>query len=479
MNYSIVVYILGWILNFEAAFMALPCVVSILYQERDGVSFLITMAVCLAIGIPLVIRKPKNQIFLAADGFVAVSLSWIILSIMGAVPFVISGYIPNPVDAVFEVVSGFTTTGASILNDVEALPKCLLFWRSFTHWIGGMGVLVFILCLLPMTGGSHMNLMKAESPGPSVSRLVPKVQSTAKILYGIYLGLTLTEMVILLLSGMPAFDSITLTFGTAGTGGFGVKNTSIADYTTFQQGVITVFMILFGVNFNVYFLLLMKKFRQAFQCEEVRYYLLIIAVAVGVITWNTAYLYPSVGQAFHHTAFQVASIITTTGYATTDFDLWPELSRTIMVMLMFVGACAGSTGGGIKVSRFVVLAKTVRKELLIALHPRAVDKVKMDGKVVEHEVVRSINVFIVAYVFLFAVSVLLISLDGYDLTTNFTSVAATINNIGPGLNRVGPTCNFSLFSNFSKLILVFDMLAGRLEIFPLLVLFYRETWKKF
>ena len=290
MNYSIVVYILGWILNFEAAFMALPCAVSLLYQEKDGVSFLITMAVCLAIGIPLVIRKPKNQIFLAADGFVAVSLSWIILSIMGAVPFVISGYIPNPVDAVFEVVSGFTTTGASILNDVEALPKCLLFWRSFTHWIGGMGVLVFILCLLPMTGGSHMNLMKAESPGPSVSRLVPKVQSTAKILYGIYLGLTLTEMVILLLSGMPAFDSITLTFGTAGTGGFGVKNTSIADYTTFQQAVITVFMILFGVNFNVYFLLLMKKFGQAFQCEEVRYYLLIIAAAIGVITWNTAYL---------------------------------------------------------------------------------------------------------------------------------------------------------------------------------------------
>ena len=479
MNYSIVIYIMGWILNFEAAFMALPCAIALLYQEKDGISFLITMAVCLAIGIPLVIRKPKNQIFLAADGFVAVSLSWIILSIMGAVPFVISGYIPNPVDAVFEVVSGFTTTGASILNDVEALPHCLLFWRSFTHWIGGMGVLVFILCLLPMTGGSHMNLMKAESPGPSVSRLVPKVQSTAKILYGIYIGLTVIEMAILLLSGMPAFDSITLTFGTAGTGGFGVRNTSIADYTSFQQTVITVFMILFGVNFNVYFLLLMKKFGQAFKCEEVRYYILIIAVAVGVITLNTAHMYPGIGQAFHHTAFQVASIITTTGYATVDFDQWPELSRTIMVMLMFVGACAGSTGGGIKVSRFVVLAKTVRKELMIALHPKYITKVKMDGKVVEHEVIRSINVFIVAYVFLFAASVLLISVDGFDLTTNFTSVAATINNIGPGLNQVGPTCNFSLFSNFSKLILIFDMLAGRLEIFPLLVLFYRETWKKF
>lgn len=479
MNYSIVIYIMGWILNFEAAFMALPCAVALLYQEKDGISFLITMAVCLVIGIPLVIRKPKNQIFLAADGFVAVSLSWIILSIMGAVPFVISGYIPNPVDAVFEVVSGFTTTGASILNDVEALPHCLLFWRSFTHWIGGMGVLVFILCLLPMTGGSHMNLMKAESPGPSVSRLVPKVQSTAKILYGIYIGLTVIEMSLLLLSGMPAFDSITLTFGTAGTGGFGVRNSSIADYTTLQQAIITIFMILFGVNFNVYFLLLMKKFGQAFKCEEVRYYFLIIAVAVGVITLNTAHMYPGLGQAFHHAAFQVATIITTTGYATVDFDQWPELSRTIVVMLMFVGACAGSTGGGIKVSRFVVLAKTVRKELMIALHPKYITKVKMDGKVVEHEVVRSINVFIVAYVFLFAASVLLISVDGFDLTTNFTSVAATINNIGPGLNRVGPTCNYSMFSNFSKLILIFDMLAGRLEIFPLLVLFYRETWKKF
>lgn len=479
MNYSIVVYILGWILNFAAAFMTLPCIVALLYQEADGWYFVMTIAVCLAVGIPLVWKKPKNQIFLAADGFVTVSLSWIVLSIVGAVPFVISSYIPNPVDAVFEVVSGFTTTGASILTDVEALSHCMLFWRSFTHWIGGMGVLVFILCLLPMTGGSHMNLMKAESPGPSVSRLVPKVQSTAKILYGIYLGLTLTEMTILLISGMPAFDAVTLTFGTAGTGGFGVKNSSIADYTTFQQAVITVFMLLFGVNFNAYFLILMKKAGQAFKMEEVRWYLTVVALAITVITLNTVHMYDSAAMAFHHTAFQVASIITTTGYATVDFDLWPEISRTIMVMLMFFGACAGSTGGGIKVSRFILLVKTAVKELRLSLHPRSVVRVKMDGKVVENDVIRSLNVYIALYIFIFAASVLLVTLDGYDLTTNFTAVTATFNNIGPGLSKVGATCNYSLFSNFSKIVLIFDMLAGRLEIYPLLILFYKETWKKF
>ena len=479
MNYSIIKYIMGWILNFTAAFMTLPCFVALFYQEKELWCFAVTMAVCLLLGIPLVLKKSENQSFLAVDGYVAVSLSWIVLSIMGAVPFVLSGYISNPVDALFEVVSGFTTTGASILSDVEVLPRCLLFWRSFTHWIGGMGVLIFILCLLPMTGGSHMNLMKAESPGPSVSRLVPKVQSTAKILYGIYFGMTLVQILILLISGMPAFDAVTMTFGTAGTGGFGIKNSSMADYTIFQQAVVTVFMILFGVNFNVYFLILMKKAGQAFKCEEVRYYLLIIAVSIGIITVNTVHLYSNVGYAFRHAAFQVASIITTTGYSTTNFDLWPETSRTVLVILMFVGACAGSTGGGIKVSRFVLLAKTVKKELTLALHPNAVMKVKMDGKIVEHEVIRTLNVYIVAYLFLFAASVLMITVDGYDFVTNFTAVAATFNNIGPGLNQVGPTCSFGGFSNFSKLILTFDMLAGRLEIFPLMVLFYKETWKKF
>lgn len=459
--------------------MVLPTVVALIYRESEVWCFLATMAVCLMVGMLLVRRKPKNQIFYVAESFVAVSLSWVLLSVMGAVPFVLSGYIPNPIDALFETVSGFTTTGASILSSVEQLPKCLLFWRSFTHWIGGMGVLVFLLSVLPMVGGSHMNLMKAESPGPIVSRLVPKVQMTAKLLYQIYLGMTILEAVILILGKMPIFDAITITVGTAGTGGFAIRNDSLASYTAFQKNVVTVFMILFGVNFNFYFFLLMRKMGQAFKMQEVRAYFLIIASAVGIITVNTVSLCGNALQAFQDAAFQVGSVITTTGYATVDFDKWPQLSRTIMVLLMFIGACAGSTGGGIKVSRVLILLKSVKKELKQYLHPSVVEKIKMDGKIVEHEVVRSTNVFMVAYVLIFAVSVLLISLDEYDLVTNFTAVTATFNNIGPGLALVGPTGNFGFFSNFSKLVLIFDMLAGRLEIFPLLLLFSRETWKRF
>lgn len=459
--------------------MVLPTVVALIYRESEVWCFLATMAVCLMVGMLLVRRKPKNQIFYVAESFVAVSLSWVLLSVMGAVPFVLSGYIPNPIDALFETVSGFTTTGASILSSVEQLPKCLLFWRSFTHWIGGMGVLVFLLSVLPMVGGSHMNLMKAESPGPIVSRLVPKVQMTAKLLYQIYLGMTILEAVILILGKMPIFDAITITVGTAGTGGFAIRNDSLASYTAFQKNVVTVFMILFGVNFNFYFFLLMRKMGQAFKMQEVRAYFLIIASAIGIITVNTVSLCGNALQAFQDAAFQVGSVITTTGYATVDFDKWPQLSRTIMVLLMFIGACAGSTGGGIKVSRVLILLKSVKKELKQYLHPSVVEKIKMDGKIVEHEVVRSTNVFMVAYVLIFAVSVLLISLDEYDLVTNFTAVTATFNNIGPGLALVGPTGNFGFFSNFSKVVLIFDMLAGRLEIFPVLLLFSRETWKRF
>ncbi len=480
MNYSIIFYIVGWIFNVEAALLLLPCLVAVIYGETAGLALAAAAVICFLIGIPLVLKKPKNQVFYMAEGFVSVSLSWVVLSVMGALPFLFSGYITNPVDALFETVSGFTTTGASILSEVEVLPRCLLFWRSFTHWIGGMGVLVFLLCLLPSAGGgSHMNLMKAESPGPSVSRLVPKVQSTAKILYEIYLVLTITEIIFLLLGGMPLFDALTTSFGTAGTGGFGIKNDSIASYSTFLQVVVTIFMILFGVNFNAYFFLLMKKARQAFQMEEVRAYFLIIAAAIGVITWDIRGIFPSLGRAFQQAAFQVGSIITTTGFATTDFNIWPQASRTVLVMLMFVGACAGSTGGGIKVSRFLILLKTVKKELIQLVHPHAVKKVKMDGKLIEHEVVRSTNVFMVAYVLIFSFSILLIAVDEQTLVTNFTAVAATFNNIGPGLDVVGPSGNFSIFSNFSKLILIFDMLAGRLEIFPILVLFSGETWKKF
>ena len=481
MNYSIICYIIGWILNFEALFMTRPCLTALIYQEHSGWSFFLTAMFCLLLGIPLVQKKPKNKIFYTKEGFVTVALSWIILSIMGSLPFLLGGAISNPIDALFETVSGFTTTGASILSEVESLPRCMLMWRSFTHWIGGMGVLVFLLCLLPLTGGGgyHMNLMKAESPGPSVTKLVPQVQSTAKILYSIYLFLTVLEIIFLLLGGIPIFDALTTAFGTAGTGGFGIKNDSITSYSPYIQYVVTVFMILFGVNFSAYFLIFIRKFGQLFHLEEVRWYFIIILASTGIIAFNIRDLYPTLEETVRHSAFQVASIITTTGFGTTDFDLWPELSRTILVILMFIGACAGSTGGGMKISRFIILLKTVKKELHTYLHPRSVRKIQMDGKVIEHGVVRSTNVYLITYVMIFVFSILLVSLNNHDLITNFTAVAATLNNIGPGLNLVGPTQNFSIFSGGAKLILIFDMLAGRLELFPLLLLFVRETWRKF
>ena len=479
MNYSAITYIIGWLLNFEAIFMTLPCLVAAIYGEESGWVFVITIFFCLLLGIPRTVHGLKNKVIQAREGFVTVALGWIIMSIMGAVPFVLSEAIPNWIDAVFETVSGFTTTGASILSDVEILDRCLLFWRSFTHWIGGMGVLVFILSVLPLRGGYHMNLMRAESPGPSVSKLVPRTQSTAKILYGIYIALTLLEILLLLLGGMPVFDALTTSFGTAGTGGFGIKNDSIASYSPYLQNVITIFMILFGVNFNLYFLLLIRKPKQALRSEELRGYLSIIAVTILVITFEISRLYGSIWDALRHASFQVASIITTTGFATTDFNLWPEVPRTTLIMLMFVGACAGSTGGGIKVSRFLILLKSLFKELHQYVHPTAVRKIKLDGRPVEHEVVRSVNVFMVMYILVFSLSVLLVGFDGKDLITNFTAVAATLNNIGPGLELVGPTQNFGGFSDGSKLVLIFDMSAGRLELFPLLMLFHPKTWKRF
>ena len=478
MNYSMISYILGWIFNFEAAFMILPGITAIIYREKNGLAFLITMLICLTIGIPLTRRKRKSKVFHAKEGAVTVALSWLVLSIAGALPFIISGSIPHPIDAIFETVSGFTTTGASILNNVEALSHCMLIWRSFTHWIGGMGVLVFILCLLPLTGGYHMNLMKAESPGPSVSKLVPKVQSTAKILYTIYIILTIVEIIFLLIGKMPLFDTLCLSFGTAGTGGFGIKNDSIASYSTYNQVVITVFMILFGINFNAYYLLLTKKVMQAAKNEEVRYYLGIIGLAIVAIAINTREMFTSFGRAFQQAAFQVGSIITTTGYATTDFNVWPVFSKTILVIHMFVGACAGSTGGGIKVSRIVIAVKTIRKELNGYIHPKSVKKLTFEHKPVDHDVIRSINVYFMTYAVIFIVSLLLVSVENYDFTTNFTAVAATFNNIGPGLSLVGPTCNFGFFNNFSKYVLMFDMLAGRLELFPLLILFHPSIWKE-
>lgn len=459
--------------------MLLPILTGIIYKESALWAFVIDGIICMLLGVLLTWKKPKHQHFYIREGFVTVALSWMVLSVMGAIPFMITGTIPNFIDALFETVSGFTTTGASILPEVESLPRCVLFWRSFTHWIGGMGVLVFLLALLKMVDGSHMNLMKAESPGPSVSRLVPTVRSTAKILYSIYIVLTVLEMVLLLVGGMPLFDAMTTAFGTAGTGGFGIKNDSIAGYSTHLQVIITIFMILFGVNFNIYYLALIKKWKQVYKNEELRWYLIVIVSAILLIGWNIRGVYDTFGKALQQSAFQVASIITTTGFATANFNDWPEVSRTLLIMLMFVGASAGSTGGGIKVSRFIILLKSSAKELLQYLHPRQVRKIQMDGKTVEHEVVRNVNVYMMIYVLIFSFSVLFLAIDGHDLITNFTAVAATLNNIGPGLELVGPSANFSLFSYPAKVVLIFNMLAGRLEIFPLLLLFFKETWKKF
>ena len=459
--------------------MILPLLTAGIYREKDFSAFLLAMLVCLVVGVPLTRKKPKNKVFYIKDGCVAVALSWLALCIFGAIPFVVSGYIPHPIDALFETVSGFTTTGSSILSDVEVLPHCILIWRSFTHWIGGMGVLVFLLSLLPLAGGYHMNLMKAESPGPSVSKLVPKVQSTAKILYTIYFGMTLIQLALLLIGRVPLFDSLCITFGTAGTGGFGIKADSMGSYSTYCQVVTTIFMILFGVNFSAYYLLLTKKFVQAFKFEEVRYYFGIILAAILVIGLNTAHLFRNLGEAFQQAAFQVGSIITTTGFSSTDFSQWPSLSKTILVLLMFVGACAGSTGGGIKVSRILILCKAAKKEFQLYLHPNAVKKIKMDEKTIGHDIIRSTNIYLSVYLLILAASVLIISLDNFDLITNFTAVTATLNNIGPGLEIVGPMGNFSSFSYLSKCVLIFDMLAGRLEIFPLMLLFFKGTWKKF
>ena len=471
-------FAIGRILLVEAALLLLPMAVALGYGESP-VPYLLPAALLVLCGGLLSFKKPRQASLFARDGLAVVALAWIAVSLFGALPFYISGSIESFVDCFFETVSGFTTTGATILTEVESLNRGILFWRSFTHWVGGMGVLVFLLSLLPLTGGSHVNLMKAESPGPQVDKLVPKVQSTAKILYGIYFGLTVIEFVFLLFGGMPVFESLLTAFGTAGTGGFGFRNDSFGSFSPYIQWVVTIFMILFGVNFNAYFLLLMRRFRRAAASEEVRAYFLIIAVAVGIITCNIYSMYNGLGEALRQAAFQVGSIITTTGFSSCDFDLWPTLSKEILVMLMFVGACAGSTGGGMKVSRLLILGKTLKKELRQALHPQVVAPARMDGKLLNHETIRATNVYVAAYIFIFAASFLLISLDGFDMVTNFTAIAATLNNIGPGLNQVGPMMNFGSYSNPAKLVMIFDMLAGRLEIFPMLVFFLPDTWRRF
>ncbi len=479
MNYKIIRHILAWVLRIEAVSMLLSMLCSVFYKETNLLNtWVITIVLCLAASFLMSRKAPENKAFYAREGFVAVALSWIVMSIFGALPFFISGHIPSFVDAVFETASGFTTTGASILTNIEALPKGLLFWRSFTHWIGGMGVLVFLVAILPLSGSNNFFLIKAESPGPSVSKLVPRVKHTAKILYQIYIVLTLVEIVFLLFGDMNLFEAVTHAFGTAGTGGFSAKNTSIANYSSYSQIVITVFMFIFGVDFSLYHLILMKKPGYLFKSDEFKGYVGIVFVAIAIISINCAPLFDSLFETIKHSAFQVVSIITTTGYATADFDKWPELSKAIILTVMFIGACAGSTGGGVKVSRIIILLKSIVKEVRIAAHPKSTLKLKMNGRLIEHETVRAVNVFMAAYIAIFIVSFILISLDNMDFATNFTSVLTTLANVGPGLSMVGPTGNFAAFSDFSKIVLTFNMIIGRLEIFPMLILFSYYTWKK-
>lgn len=479
MNRKMVLFLLGRVMLTEAALMLLPCLVAVIYKEESGIWFFPAIFVALAIGVIFSAKRPANHAFYAKEGFITVALSWILISAVGALPFYMSGEIPSYTDSLFEMVSGFTTTGASILKNVEALSKCMLFWRSFSHWIGGMGVLVFLLAIIPPSGGYSMNLMRAESPGPSVGKLSPKISTTAKTLYGIYFALTVVEFVLLCLGDMNIFDALLISFGTAGTGGFSVLNTGLESYSAYIQVVVTVFMILFGVNFTVYFYLFYERnLKKVLKNEELRWYIIIIVSSVVLITLNVSSMYDSIFEAWHQAAFQVGSIITTTGFATTDFNLWPEFSRVLLIILMFFGACAGSTGGGFKISRVVLLVKTMLREFGHIMHPSSVKVVTLDGKKVEHSVARSLTAFFVAYVLVMGLSVLLVSGDGFDFTTNVSAVMATLNNIGPGLEVVGPMGNYSGFSVFAKYVLIFDMLAGRLELFPMLILFVPRAWKK-
>ena len=470
-------YVISRILWTEAALLLLPTLVALLYQEAL-LPFLLPILILAVLGL-LLGRRPRQTALYARDGFAVVALAWVGMSAFGALPFVLAGDIPNYIDAFFETVSGFTTTGASILTAVEPLSRGGLFWRSFTHWVGGMGVLVFVMAVLPMTDGHGMHLLRAEMPGPSVGKLVSRMSDTAKILYGIYLVMTLIEIVLLVLGRMPLFDACIHAFGSAGTGGFSNRNLSVGAYdSAYCDVVIGIFMLLFGVNFNLYYFLLIRRFRDFFRSEELRAYLLIVGAAVLAIAADILHIYGSLLESLRYSFFQVSSIITTTGFATADFNLWPTFSKSILVVLMFIGACAGSTGGGIKVARVVMLAKSAWSDMRKMLHPNAVSTTRFEGKALSDAQVRSVHVFLTVYLLVFTVSFLLLSLEQFDIVTTFTALTACINNIGPGLEMVGPTGNFSQFSWASKLLLSFNMLVGRLEIFPMLLLFAPSIWRR-
>jgi len=477
MNYRMIAHMLSRILTVEAALMLLPLLVTLLYGETAVSAFCVTIVLLLAASLLLGIKAPKDTTIYAREGFVIVALAWIVMSLFGALPFVLSEAIPKYVDAFFETVSGFTTTGSSILTEIESLERGILFWRSFTHWVGGMGVLVFVMAVLPSSDGRTMHLMRAEVPGPTVGKISSKIRDTAKTLYAIYFAMTVLQVLILWAFGMPLYDCFISAFGTAGTGGFSNRNLSIGAYgNPAFEIIIGIFMLLFGINFNLYYFLLLKRFREVISSEELLTYLGIVAVSIIAITANIASMYASVGESLRHAFFQVASIITTSGFATTDFNLWPSLSKTILVILMFLGACAGSTGGGIKIARIVILFKATLRDLKRMVHPHAMVTVRFENKPMEERTVQATSLYLVVYVMLFTASTLLLSLEGRDLTTTFTAVAACFNNIGPGLEVVGPMGNYSSFSAWGKLLLSADMLIGRLEIFPILLLLSRSTW---
>ena len=479
MNYRMTTFIIGKMLGVEGALLLLPAAVAFLYGEKSGLSFLMVSAVLLIIFLIFGRKKPGNKLIYGKEGLVIVGSAWILWSLFGALPFFISGCIPNYLDAFFETVSGFTTTGSTILTDIEALPMGMAFWRSLTHWIGGMGVLVFVMMLTSLDDESSMHLMRAEVPGPEADKLVPKARSTAKILYSMYFVLTAAEVVFLLFGGMSFYDALIHSFSTAGTGGFSNRNASIAYYdSAYIDGVITVFMILFGVNFNIYFLLRLKNWKAALKNEELRGYLGIILASMAVITLNIMGMYGNILHAFRYASFQVGAIITTTGFCTANFDQWPELSKVILLGLMVIGACAGSTGGGIKVSRFLILMKSVKQEIRRMLHPKSVTIVQINGKKVGRDTMHGVYIYFICYILIMMLSVLLVSINDYDFTTTFSSVLTTLNNVGPGLAQVGPIENFSGFSTLSKIVFCLDMLIGRLEIFPYLLLLSPDLWRR-
>ena len=479
MNHKMVIRTVGQVVLLEAAMLVLPLLVSLYYGDGCTMPFLQTIAIALAVGCGMTLLcRPKNHNIFAREGFSIVSIAWLLLSGIGALPFFFSGDIPSYVDAFFETVSGFTTTGASILTNVEAMSRSNLFWRSFTHWVGGMGVLVLVTIIADKLPERSMNILKAEMPGPIVGKLVPKTRDTSRILYLIYLGITLLVIFLLVVGGMPLYDSVVHAFGTAGTGGFGIKADSLAGYSPYLQWVITFGMLAFGVNFNIYFLLILRRFGEAVRSTELWTYLGLVGASVLVITANTASLYTSLGESLRHAAFQVSSIVTTTGYATTDFDLWPELSKAILLLLMFMGACAGSTGGGLKVSRVVILSQMLRNEIRRMVHPRAVSVVRYEGKVVDKEVQTGTATYFALYALCIIATFLLLTLDSFNFETNFSAAVACFNNIGPGFDMVGPTGSFAAYSDFSKIVLSFAMLLGRLEIFPLLLTFIPVGWHR-